>query len=646
MKKAVSLFAVLCLAVSMVAQNVVAEDFQQNEDDQVLFLSLTKTAEPLSDLTTNLTVITEEEIKEKSAKTLGDIIEGELGISYKNNGPLGPVQSVFMRGASSAQTLVLIDGRRVNEISLGSADFTAIPANMIERVEIIRGSGAAMYGTGAFGGVINVITKKADFVTPDNLSNDISAALNKEEKNSQVRINPFFSFGTFKTINAGVTSSFANEKFSILLSPSLLSSDGYRKNSFYNSKNIFGKIGFKATKNSEFILSGQAYNADIGNPGSLSYPSETAKQFEDNNYLKLDYITKIKDFDISVTGYNANYTRKSGDMGDAWSPYFSQYNTVNTGIHANAVYKEILTFGVEYDNTTFKQKNLITGAEEINKTRETTAVYAQTFLTFETVKNLTVIPTIRADQNTDFQDVVTPAVSIIYQLTDKVKMSGNASKVWNAPTFNKLYYPADSWGYKGNPNLKPEQGFSYDLGMEYASNKFTAAITGFYIDSQDLINWETDPATYQTMPVNIDKAKQYGYEIGLSHDFTKEIHHKLNYTYTRAENLKTKQDLVYVPMHKINYVLTLKPKSFENLKLTIDTSYNATTMYQVKSAYNPTNLYLDDYFLINFRADYQVYKNIGLWLKIDNLTNNETYQLSYDYPMPGVTGTVGIDVRF
>ena len=111
MKKFVSLLAVLSLVLSAFTQTVIAANYEEeNEDGEELFLSLTKTAEPLSDLTTNLTIITEEEIKEKNAKNLGDIIEGELGISYKNNGPLGQTQSVFMRGATSAQTLVLIDG--------------------------------------------------------------------------------------------------------------------------------------------------------------------------------------------------------------------------------------------------------------------------------------------------------------------------------------------------------------------------------------------------------------------------------------------------------------------------------------------------------------------------------------------------------
>ena len=510
MKKAVSLLAVFALVVSMAVQNVAAEETEQNSDEQVMFLSLTKKAEPLRDLTTNLTVITEEEIKEKNAKNLGDIVDGEAGISYKTYGPLGQTQSIYMRGSTAGQVLVLVDGRHVNDIGTGGgADFTAIPANMIERVEIIRGSGAALYGTGAFGGVINVITKKATSLTPN--------------------VNPYFSYGTFNNINAGITGAYANDTISILIAPSLLSSDGYRKNSFYDSKNIFGKIGVNLTENSEIVLSGQAYNADLGNPGSLSYPSETAKQFEDNNYLKLDYNTQIKDFDISLSGYNANYTRKSGDIGDSWSPYFNQYNTLNTGIKGNVSYKGAVTLGLEWDKTEYKQKDLIYNSEKINRNRENAAVYLQAVLS---IGDLTLIPVVRGDKNTDYEDVFTPALSAIYKLTDEIKFSGNVSKVWNAPSFGQIY--GDGTYYNPNYNLKPEKGISSDLGIEYANDKIGIALTGFYITTKDLIQNLPDTG-WMYKAQNVDETKQYGYEVEATNykkyqNMLKCIKHKLNYT--------------------------------------------------------------------------------------------------------------------
>ncbi|WP_372518936.1 TonB-dependent receptor plug domain-containing protein [Candidatus Ruminimicrobiellum ovillum] len=613
MRKFISLLAVLSLAVSAFTQTVIAADYDEDENEGEVFLSLTKTAEPLSDLTTNLTIITEEEIKEKSAKTLGEIVEDEVGVSYKAYGPLGQAQSISMRGSAAGQVLVLVDGRPVNDIGTGGgADFTAIPASMIERVEIIRGSGAALYGTGAFGGVINVITKKATPLTPN--------------------VNPYFSYGTFNTINAGITGAYANDVISILIAPSMLSSDGYRKNSFYDSKNIFGKIGVNLTENSEIILSGQAYNADLGNPGSLTYASETAKQFEDNNYLKLDYNTKIEDFKVQVSGYNANYTRKAGDMYDAWGAYFSEYNTVNTGVKGNVTYKEMLTLGLEWDKTEFKQKDLIYDTEKINRSRENAAAYLQAILKFG---DLTLIPVVRGDKNTDYEDVFTPALSAVYKLTDEIKVSGNVSKVWNAPTFGQIYGD-DTW-YAPAPNLKPEKGISSDFGIEYNNGTIGIGVTGFYITSEDLIQNIYDLETYKYIAQNVDEARQYGYEVEANYNMTKDIKHKLNYTYLRAEDTKTHTDLIYKPMHNLNYVITVKP--IKDLKISADVSYVTTTLCE-------TGDYLKDYCIVNARADYQIMKYVSLWVKGNNLTNDDKYQLSYGYPMPGITGTAGIDVRF
>ncbi len=624
MKKLISLSVTLFLTAIVLTQNVAAANFEENENEEIVFLSLTKNAEPLSDLTTNLTIITEEEIKEKNAKNLGEIIEGELGIAYKNNGPLGQVQSVFMRGSTSSQTLVLIDGRRVNSISTGTADFTAIPANMIERVEIIRGSGAAIYGTGAFGGVINVITKKATPLTPN--------------------VNPYFSYGTFNTINTGITGAYANDVISILIAPSMLSSDGYRKNSFYDSKNIFGKIGVNLTENSEIILSGQAYNADIGNPGSATQLWLTpSKDWEDNNYLNLDYNTKIENFKIQLSGYNANYNRKYVDISNV-----SKYNTIDTGIKGNVSYKDFLTLGLEWSKSEFKKKDF--DIENVNKNRETSAAYLQAILTFG---DLTLIPVVRGDLNTDYENVFTPALSAVYKVTDEIKLSGNASKVWKAPTFDDLYWPYTKDDYywsitEGNPNVKPEKGWAYDLGVEYSQGKFTGMVTGFYIDSEDLIDWgeSIDPITGYTIykPENIEKTRQYGYEIGLKYDMCKEVSHKLNYTYTRAEDTKNHVDLDYIPMHNLNYAIVVKP--IKALKISANVSYVTTTIYSKVGRWNPTPKYLDDYCIVNARVDYQIMKYVSLWVKGNNLTNDDKYQLSYGYPMPGITGTAGIDVRF
>jgi len=605
--KKIIFFAV---AMALCSQVFASQENMTEKDNEEIFLSITKCAEPLKDLGTNLTVITRKNIEEKNAKTLGDILEDEPGISYKGYGPLGQSVSISIRGSSAGQTLVLVDGRRVNEIGTGgAADFTSIPANMIEKIEIIRGSGSAMYGTGAFGGVINVITKKADILTPT--------------------INPSFSYGTFNTVNAAITGAYADENISLLVAPSVLSSDGYRKNSFYNSKNIFGNFAVKPTENSEIAFSGQVYDADLGNPGSLQYASETAKQFENNNYSKLDYTTQYEDFEIKMSAYNSQNKRNAYDIPNY---YDNTYYTDTVGLKSLFSYKNFIFTGLEWEKTAYKQLDNMFGAEQINRNRENAAFYMQSVLNID---KLTLIPVIRADMNTDYSDVATPALSAIFKASEYIKISGNISKVWNAPTFGQIY--GDGTWYIPNNDLKPEKGTSSDIGIEYSVKDFTAAVTGFYIDTNNLIqNILVDPVLYKYQAQNIGETKQYGYEVEIGYNMYKFLKHKLNYTYLRAEDKKTNKDLTYKPMHKINYALTVLP--VKQVKVNADISYVATTLDEYRN-------YLKDYCTINLRVDYQLTKNISVWAKCDNITN-EKYQLSYDYPMPGITGYSGIDIKF
>ena len=272
----------------------------------------------------------------------------------------------------------------------------------------------------------------------------------------------------------------------------------------------------------------------------------------------------FEDFKVQVSGYNANYTRKVGDVtGDPYMDYLNKYNTINTGVKGNVTYKEMLTLGLEWDKTEFKQKDLLSDTEKINRSRENAAAYLQAVLTFG---DLTLIPVVRGDKNTDYEDVFTPALSAVYKLTDEIKVSGNVSKVWNAPTFGQIYGD-DTW-YAPAPNLKPEKGISSDLGIEYNNGTIGIGVTGFYITSEDLIQNIYDPETYKYIAQNVDEARQYGYEVEANYNMTKDIKHKLNYTYLRAENTKTHTDLIYKPMHTLNYVLSVSP--IKQLKVTAD----------------------------------------------------------------------------
>ena len=136
--------------------------------ETTVFIGLRKEV-PVEKTATNITVISEDEIQKSDAKTVGAVLENKIGIvEVSKRGTLGSSSDLRIRsgGDSANQVLVMIDGRPVNNISLGSANLTEIPTENIERIEVMRGPSSALYGANALGGVVNIITKKAIDVKP------------------------------------------------------------------------------------------------------------------------------------------------------------------------------------------------------------------------------------------------------------------------------------------------------------------------------------------------------------------------------------------------------------------------------------------------------------------------------------------------
>ena len=125
-------------------------------------VTATRTETPLTETSTSVTVITEEEIRQQQAETVAEVLRTVPGLDVAQNGSRGTTTDVFIRGAESDQTLVLIDGVEVNSVTLGAFDFSNLTTENIERIEVLRGSGGTLYGSQAVGGVINIISKKGE----------------------------------------------------------------------------------------------------------------------------------------------------------------------------------------------------------------------------------------------------------------------------------------------------------------------------------------------------------------------------------------------------------------------------------------------------------------------------------------------------
>ena len=476
MKKILSILFCLALAVDA----VLARD---------VFLTLTKHDDSVKKLPINVSVITQKTIEEKHFKTLGELLQNEFSVDFRSIGTVGASTSVSIRGASSLQTLVLIDGRRVNDIGLGGVDFTSIPVNIIERVEIIRGSGTAVYGTGAFGGVVNVITKKATETAPI--------------------VDSAVSYGSFNIFNPVLTGAYATDKYGAFAAISSISSAGDRENSKFTNVNAFFSGKLNISEKSKLSLSGNVYESKYGVPGPLSCLTTKNEQKDDSKYIKFDYDFSIADTGfLNVSGYLSDDIRLFYDANG--NPYNSvvfteskyKYTSDVCGIRADIHYREIVLIGLEFENKYYKENENLSGYS-LDKSMRNYAVYTK--LTLRSGK-IIIIPAIRYDNNSQYGNVFTPSVSAIFNAGKRVKISANIGKVWRAPVFTELYWNQPCYEMYGEANLKPEHGISSDIGIEYSRNKLRLAGSAYYIDGKDLINWCSANGKFQVK--NIDKARQ------------------------------------------------------------------------------------------------------------------------------------------
>ncbi|MDR0398703.1 MAG: TonB-dependent receptor [Endomicrobium sp.] len=597
-----TLFLICCLF--FVVSNALA--------DREVYLSLDKTQEKIETLSVSATVIKRREIEESRVETLGELLANETSIFYGNYGPGIKSSFISLRGAaSSSRVLVLIDGRRIYTLDSNSANLAAIPVSNIERVEIIRGAAATIYGTGAFGGVINVITKKADYKTPLLSGN--------------------FSYGSFNTYSTDITGSYKTNKFAILALISSLRSDGYRKNSEYVGYNAFfsgqGDIGDK----SKFSIAGSYYTNKFGLPGvetDVIQPNLTAEDINVSKYAKIDYDLNIsEDSSLKISGYASGDIYE--DKEDRRADYYYKNISETYGLQSLFHFNDIFLLGIETWQDKYKNKKFLSGDfydSSYNRTQDNYAAYAQ--LNYSLGK-FNFVPGARGTHNSKFGSIFTPSLAVIYGVDDNIKLSGTTGKVWRAPTFIDLYYPG--WS---NPNLKPEKGISSDLGIEYSKTKTRLSVTGYYITTNDLI----------VSLKNVGKTKQYGVEFETSYIFSSKAQCKANYTYLEAKDITDKTDektLKYAPKHSINCTLTFKP--IDKLNLSVIATYKDRYIGTKAGSYTGESVNMSSYITLDLNLSYELNDNFSFWVKVFNITDSK-YQIVDGYPMPGVAvyGSVGV----
>lgn len=591
-----------------------------------LFLSLTRKAAPAADLPTNVSIISSQMIQERKAATLGELLESETGINRITYGTLGQVSSAKIRGASSEQVLVLVDGRRVNSFVNGGVDLSTIPTEMIERVEIIRGSAAAIYGTSAVGGVINVITKRP---SGDTMGLGLTAG-----------------YGSFNTQRAGLDLSVAHGRTGAIVTIARKTSDGWRDHSEYVNDALFARLIHDAQSAGVFDLSGSTFHSDLNVPGEMSIggtpittddydgtietqtltPNAVQRQAKD--YLRLGHEKQWTRETLQTSIYTSRDITSYADK-NIYATTDDEYRSSSFGGETRLLARGGLTAGIEWWQELFTQMDKVTTTEKLTKSRTTAALYLQEELA---IGAFAVTPSLRMDKNSEFGTVVSPRATVLYHVSDELKLSANSGKTWRAPTFNELYYPLDAWGNQGNKDLKPESGISSDVGAQYTAESFRVSVTYFTAFINDLIEWGFSPK-------NIGKASQQGVECLFAQKLSPALKHTVNYTYLWAEDTENKRQLNYRPQNQANYAVTFSPAGLFSVTGTIVHVGPRKTV----SLFHPVTE-IEGYTLLGARMTRQA-GLCELWASCENITD-EKYQSVLGYPLPGTTYAAGLTWTF
>jgi len=598
------------VALSLIALLSLANEA---ELEKLEVISSANTTQDIKDITSNIEVITSLDLKSGHYQSLDEVLNEVAGISFTKNGGLGQSTSIYLRGMSSKNIVVLIDGIKANDpTGLSGASIEHIDLDNIKRVEILRGASSSIWGADASAGVINIITKDAK---------------------DGVHYGTKLSYGSENTINTSANVSYKDDKFSVSLSGSYLKSDGissqvselskleeYEKDG-YENKNYYIKLGYNITDTNKILLSHKIIFAN-GNYDKYQTPNDEKSTFDNTqkfSRFNFNHIDSFNELNLYLNHTKIARTYNSPDYTGTLKQRKYDGQIIQSGLNSKIPYFEnsFMLWGGDYkiyshDNDLNKSYNSYSG-----------------FITNNNIlnNNNTIInESLRYENNSVFNSNITYKTGV-KQFIGEFYLSLNSSTGYNTPTLYQLYDPT-----YGNSNTTPERTTSYDVSLGFGGfgiNYFNNSIT-------NLISF--DSTTYKTKNVegtSIIKGVELSYK-----DNLKSIKTKLNANYTYLD-AKDKDGKTLARRPSVQAHLAISYYGITNYNLKLSTDYIGE---RYDSADNKGKM-TGKYTLYNAVFNYQLNKNTSLFIKINNISD-VIYQVVDGYSTERRSYYAGVNASF
>lgn len=617
-----------------------AEDLQEFAlDDMVVTASRVPTQKV--DTPADISVITKEEIADQNYASASDALRAIPGVNVLGSGAKGSSMGqdkILLNG--DERVLVLVDGRRMNLGSSGnsSADWLP-PVNAIERIEVLKGGGSALYGTDAVGGVINVIMKKGSDIGNHVTVKAAGGSWNAE----QYAISASGSTDSGLGLIVSATKERRGEyKFKNANGKSQL-----LKNSGYDDTGVIVKMDQKVGEDNRIGVNFEHINADGGSPFGYSGFGNTDSHKRISNNVALRYDWNESSDEKGYVQVYKNY--QHAHFRSPVASRQSNFTDSTIGLEAQQNFKfsdtDELTVGLEYYKTTVDNNALYTGKRDINNK----AIFAENRWEFAPSWQLNT--GLRYDHHSKYGSEVTPKVALNKKFDENSNVYLSWGRVFNAPTTDDLFWhqvDSSQWGTfytYGDPNLKPEKGYVWTFGGNTKLNEKTSLSANvFYSKITDAIDWDYTSVPNYTLAVNVNKEKRRGLELSLNHDFDDNLSAYASYTYVQVKQDKGKgftKDLTTKPNI---YRAGLK---YKNADWLFTLNANAVTGQSEK------NFVDSSYFTLDLGAQYKINDNAKLFINGYNLTNARYAEFGglykngeAKYPMAGRSFIIGAEYTF
>lgn len=587
------------------------------------------------DTPADISVITQEEIADQNYASASDALRAIPGVNVLGSGAKGSSMGqdkILLNG--DERVLVLVDGRRMNLGSSGnsSADWLP-PVNAIERIEVLKGGGSALYGTDAVGGVINVIMKKGS-----DIGNHVTVKAAGGSWNAEQYA---ISASGSNDSGLGLIVSATKERRGEYKFKNANGKSQMLKNSGYDDTGVIVKLDQKVGEDNRIGVNFEHINAEGGSPFGYSKwgTTDSHKRISNNVALRYDWNESSDE-----KGYVQVY--KNYQHAHFRSPSVSNqsnFTDSTVGFEAQQNFKfsetDAFTAGLEYYKTTVDNNALYTGKRDINNK----AIFAENRWEFAPTWQLNT--GLRYDHHSRYGSEVTPKVALNKKFDENSNVYLSWGRVFNAPTTDDLFwYQPGAYPTYGDPELKPEKGYVWTLGGNAKLNdKTDISASVFYSDIKDAIDWVWDGGTI-TQAINVNKEKRRGLELSLNHDFDDNLSAYASYTYVQV-----KQDKGY----GFAKDLTTKPNiyraglKYKNADWLFTLNANAVTGQSEKQFVDSS------YFTLDLGAQYKINDNAKLFINGYNLTNARYAEFGglykngeAKYPMAGRSFIIGAEYTF